>query len=77
MTPEAFCAAIREELAQVNSDDGWARGARGLCEMYAGADADRFDGILSEMARGSAGSSAMVQGAQWLLARWRDARDIR
>ncbi len=76
MTPEAFCAAIDEELAQLSSDDAWARGARGLCEMYAGAEAVRFELILSQMARGSAGS-ALVEGARWLLPRWRDRRDNR
>jgi hypothetical protein len=29
MTPEAFCAAIRDELAQLRSDDAWARGWSG------------------------------------------------
>ena len=76
MTPDAFCAAIREELAQLRSDDAWARGARGLCEIYAGAETGRFELILSQLARGSAGS-ALVEGARWLLPRWRDGRDDR
>jgi hypothetical protein len=73
MTPQAFCAAIREELARLNSDEAWARGARGLCDMYAGTDAARFELILSQMARGSAGL-ALAEGARWLLPRWRDDR---
>jgi hypothetical protein len=76
MTPEAFCAASSEELAQLSSDEGWARGARGLCEMYAGTEAGRFELILNQMARGSAGS-AMAEGARWLLPQWRDGRDNR
>lgn len=74
MTPEVFCAAIRHELAQLKSDDAWARGARGLCEMYARAEAVRFGLILNQMARGSAGS-AFVEGARWLLHRWRETQD--
>ncbi len=76
MTPEAFCAEIHEELAQLSSDDALARGARGLCEMYAGTEALRFERILSQMARGSAGS-ALVEGARRLLPRWRGGRDNR
>jgi hypothetical protein len=68
MTPEALCAEIRKELAQLSSDGAWARGARGLCEMYAGTEALRFELILSRMARGSAGS-ALVEVAKWLLPR--------
>ena len=74
MTPSAFCAAIREDLARLNSDDASARGARGLCDWYAGADAERFELILNQVARGSA-SSAVAEGARWLLPRWRDRRD--
>lgn len=74
MTPSAFCTAMREDLTRLNSDDAWARGARGLCDWYAGTDAARFELILNQVARGSA-SSAVAEGARWLLPRWRNRRD--
>lgn len=70
MTPEAFCARVRDELAVERSDDGWVRGARALCEMYAGIDAPRFETILVGLASGRTGS-AIAEGARWLLSRWR------
>jgi hypothetical protein len=69
MTPEAFCARVRDELAVERSDDGWVRGARALCEMYVGVDALRFEAILVSIASGRTGS-AIAQGARWLLSRW-------
>ena len=42
--------------------------------MYARAEAVRFGLILNQMARGSAGS-AFVEGARWLLHRWRETQD--
>ena len=39
MTPEAFCHRTRDELAIEQSDEGWERGARALCELYADGDA--------------------------------------
>ena len=73
MTPEAFCARVREELAVERSDDGWVRGARALCEMYAGIDAPRFETILASVASGRTGS-AIAEGARWLLPRWQALR---
>ena len=72
MTPEAFCAAIRGELTQPAMDDGWVRGARELCDLYAGAEPARFGLILEQLARGAVGS-AFADGARWLLPRWRAA----
>jgi hypothetical protein len=73
VTPEAFCATIRRELAASRGDEPWARGAEGLCEMYATAGSDRFEIILEQAARGAPGS-AFADGARWLLPRWRLAR---
>ena len=69
MNPEAFCVNARGALAGENSDDGWVRGARAVCELYADLDATRFGTILTSLASGRAGS-AMADGARWLLLRW-------
>ena len=73
MSPEAFCVNARGELAGENGDDGWVRGARAVCELYAGLDANRFELILTSLATGRAGW-ALTAGARWLLPRWRAAR---
>jgi hypothetical protein len=70
MTPEAFCAAVRTQLAQSLRDEAWARGATGLCEMYASATSERFQVILEQTAQGSP-ASALAEVARWLLPRWR------
>ncbi|MCA1645339.1 MAG: hypothetical protein LC797_07685 [Chloroflexi bacterium] len=67
--PDAFCASIGGLLAAERSDDGWVRGARALCDMYAGVEAQRFGTILVTMAAGRTGS-AIAEGARWLLPRW-------
>jgi len=72
VTPHAFCAAVRDELAVERTDDAWVRGVYGLCEMYAGIDAQRFEAILVQLAAGRSGS-ALVDGARWLLPRWQAA----
>ena len=72
MSPEAFCVDARGELAGENGDDGWVRGARAVCELYAALDANRFDAILTSLASGRAGS-AIADGARWLLPRWQAA----
>ena len=69
VNPEAFCVRARGELAVERSDDGWVRGARALCDMYASVDAQRFGTILVSMAAGRTGS-AIAEGARWLLPRW-------
>lgn len=69
MNPEAFCANARGELARENADDGWVRGARAVCELYADLDTNRFETILTSLATGRAGS-AIADGARWLLPRW-------
>jgi hypothetical protein len=69
MSPDVFCARVGDELAAERSDDGWVRGARALCNMYAGVDTVRFGTILSTMASGRTGS-AIAEGARWLLPRW-------
>jgi hypothetical protein len=69
MSPEVFCASVRDELVLETSDDGWVRGVRSLCEMYGGTDARRFEMILLQMAGGRTGS-ALADGARWLLPRW-------
>jgi hypothetical protein len=72
MTPEAFCADVRAELALHSADVSWARSARTLCEMYAQTDAVRFEAILTQLARGDE-NSALGAGGRWLLLRWRSA----
>jgi hypothetical protein len=69
LTPDAFCASLANILAAERSDDGWVRGARALCDMYASVDAQRFGSILVSMAAGRTGS-AIAEGARWLLPRW-------
>ncbi len=69
LTPDAFCASVGSLLAAERSDDGWVRGARALCDMYAGVEAQRFETILIAMAAGRSGS-AIAEGARWLLPRW-------
>jgi len=69
MSPEAFCVRARVELAVERSDDGWVRGARALCDLYADVDASRFEAILASLASGRTGS-AVADGARWLLPRW-------
>ena len=69
LNPDAFCASVGSVLAAERSDDGWVRGARALCDMYAGVEAQRFGSILVSMAAGRTGS-AIAEGARWLLPRW-------
>ena len=73
MSPDAFCASARGELAGEDSDTSWVRGARAVCDLYAAVDASRFETILTSLATGRAGS-AIADGARWLLPRWRAAR---
>ena len=70
MNAEVFWRRARTELATRNSDDGWARGALALCEMYADVDRDRFEAILVSLATGRTGL-AIADGARWLLPRWK------
>jgi hypothetical protein len=72
VSPEAFCDDARGELAGENADDGWVRGARAVCELYADLDANRFETILTSLATGRAGST-LADGARWLLPRWQAA----
>ncbi len=69
MSPEAVCLRTRNELAVEHSDDGWVRGARALCELYADVEPKRFEAILLSLATGRTGS-AIADGARWLLPRW-------
>jgi hypothetical protein len=69
VSPEVFCHRTRSELAVEHSDDGWVRGARAVCELYADVDATRFETILVSLATGRTGS-ALADGARWLLPRW-------
>lgn len=69
MSPEAFCVRTRDQLAIEHSDEGWVRGARALCELYAEVDSKRFEAILVSLAAGRTGS-AIADGARWLLPRW-------
>ena len=69
VSPEAFCRRTREELVSEQTDDGWVRGARALCEIYADVDAMRFEAILLTLANHHTGS-AIADGARWLLPRW-------
>ncbi len=73
VTPEAFCARMQAELSLHSPDDGWVRGARALCEMYASTDARRFETILTEVTSGRA-SSALADRGRWLLSRWKLAQ---
>jgi hypothetical protein len=75
VTPEMFCHLIAQHLTAERGDEPWARGARGLCDLYAGADAARFDLILHQLARGSPGS-AIAEGARWLLPRWIESKHL-
>ena len=63
VSPEAFCQRTRDELAIESSNDGWVRGARALCELYAHVEADRFEAILKSLATGGTGS-AVAEGAR-------------
>ena len=72
MSPEVFCVNARGQLQGENANDGWVRGARAVCELYADLDASRFETILTSLATGRAGS-AMADGARWLLRRWQAA----
>jgi hypothetical protein len=74
VSPQVFCEGTRDELAVEHSDDGWVRGARALCELYAGVDAKRFETILVSLATGRTGS-AIADGAHWLLPRWHMFRE--
>ena len=69
VNPDAFCASVGGLLAAERSDEGWVRGARALCDMYAGVERQRFESILVTMAAGRSGS-AIAEGARWLLPRW-------
>ena len=69
VSPATFCVAMGALLSHEVADTAWVRGATGVCQMYARTDAQRFDTILRQMARGSAGS-ALADGARWLLPRW-------
>jgi hypothetical protein len=69
VSPEAFCLRTRGELAVEHSDEGWVRGARALCELYADVEPKRFEAILLSLATGRTGS-AIADGARWLLPRW-------
>jgi len=69
LSPDAFCASVANFLAAERSDDGWVRGARALCDLYAGVEAHRFGSILLSMSAGRSGS-AIAEGARWLLPRW-------
>jgi hypothetical protein len=69
---DVFCRGARSELATSNSDDGWVRGARALCDLYSDVEPDRFEEILVSLATGRTGS-AIADGARWLLPRWNAA----
>jgi hypothetical protein len=71
VTPVAFCKAALEELAHESINDRWVRGARALCQMYASVDAQRFEVIVERLARDGQGGTALAEGAQWMLTRWR------
>jgi hypothetical protein len=71
VTPVAFCNAVLDELAHESINDRWVRGARALCQMYASVDAQRFETIVERLARDGQGGTALAEGAQWMLARWR------
>jgi hypothetical protein len=64
-----FCATILGELTAESANEPWVRGASALCYMYAATDEQRFELIVSGLARGGNGS-ALAEGARWLLARW-------
>jgi len=74
VTPEEFCRFVAQHLG-AERDEPWARGARGLCDLYAEADAARFELILQQLARGSPGS-AIAEGARWLLPRWQESKHL-
>jgi hypothetical protein len=73
MAPTTFCHDTLLELAPFSHNDAWVRGAHAVCDMYAGADAVRFEGILRRLAVGTSGS-ALTLGATWLLKRWQVAQ---
>jgi hypothetical protein len=72
MTPEEFCADVQAELKLFPTDASWVRGARALAEMYSSTDSERFEAILTQLARGQE-HSALADGGRWLLQRWRSA----
>ena len=55
---------VQHDIADASADESWARGARTLCEMYRGTDADRFEAILQQLAIGRT-SSVLAGGARW------------
>lgn len=73
MPPTTFCKAALLDLASLSPNDGWVRGAYAVCEMYATADAGRFEVILRRLSLGT-GGTALTEGASWLLARWQFAQ---
>ena len=72
MNADVFCLRTRGELTTANSDEGWVRGARALCDLYSDVEPDRFEAILVSLATGRTGS-AIADGARWLLRRWKAA----
>jgi hypothetical protein len=69
ISPQAFCRQMLAQLGAYREEEPWVRGVRSVCEMYATTDPWRFHVILTQLARGSAGS-ALAEGARWLLPRW-------
>jgi hypothetical protein len=65
---------VRRELALSRNerDETWIRAALALCDLYQGADAQRFGHILTQLANGSIGS-ATAEAARWLLTQWQAA----
>ena len=66
MNAAAFCLRTRDELASWSADEGWVRGARAVCELYADVEPNRFEAILVGLATGRSGS-AIADGARWLV----------
>jgi hypothetical protein len=64
MAPRFLRHPFATKLAVERSDNASVRGVHGLCEMYAGIDAQRFESILVQVAAGRSGS-ALVAGARW------------
>ena len=75
MDPAAFCEMIRAALTAHDQavDEHWMRAAVGLCGLYEQVDAERFDLILTELARGDQRLSTTAAG-RWLQREWRSAQ---
>jgi hypothetical protein len=71
MDVPTFCTALKRELGtQSGRDEARVRAGLELCDLYGNAEAARFEAILVQLSSRPT-SSAVSEGATWLLSRWR------